>query len=115
MNPVESSFSIVALCTIQFNILFIFLKLEEFPYVDFLSSSSSPPAASVHSSERAAGHLLVVHCPVRLHVPGQPVCHRVPLLLPAGLLGLPAVCLRLHVSLVMKHHFRFFIYLMLLL
>lgn len=81
----------------------VFLKLQEFPYVDFLLSSLSPPAASVHSSERAAGQFLVVHRTVRLHVPGQLVCHCVPLLLPAGLLGLPAVCLRLRVSLIMSY------------
>lgn len=77
---------------------------DEFLYVDFLLSSLSPPAASVHPSERAASGFLVVHCPVRLHVPGQLVRHRVSLLLPAGLLGLPAVCLRLHVSLRPHRH-----------
>ena len=68
----------------------------------FLTSnhvSVSAPPASVHPGELPAGQLLVVHRSVRLHVPGQPVRHHRPLLLPARLVGLPAVCLRLHVSL----------------
>lgn len=54
--------------------------------------------ASVHPRELAPRQLLVVWGSVPLHVPRQPAGPRLPLLLPAGLLGLPALRLRLHVS-----------------
>lgn len=78
--------------------------LKEKFHTDLLSSVLSPPAASVHPSQPPPGQFLVVYCAVRLHVPGQSVRHRVPLLLPAGLLGLPSVRLRLHVSLTPPCH-----------
>lgn len=58
----------------------------------------SPPTAAVHPCQLPAGQLLVVHRAVCLHVPGQPVCHHLSVLFSARLLGLPALCLRLHVS-----------------
>lgn len=81
-----------------------FLYIFEYNFTDlcflsvsFSDSVSSPPA-SVHPSELSASQLLVVHLAVCLHVPRQSVCHYRSFIFPAWLVGLPAVCVWLHVS-----------------
>lgn len=80
-----------------------FLWLFQYTFPDLrlclmpLRVSASPLPASVHPGELQTIQLLVVRRAVRLHVPGKPVRHDLSLLFPARLVGLPAVCLRLHV------------------
>lgn len=67
----------------------------DFPLCVFVGFFSP---ASVHPCQLQTSQFLVVPHAVRLHLSGQPLRHHWSLVFPAWLMGLPAVCLRLHVS-----------------